>query len=194
MPRKTVNVNKGKKSTAAKTGKKTDTRKEFLAKELKGLIPKLDSEGLAFLIEQARVHLYNMQVDELNEAAVAANNAGARARSIAGKSATFGSKAAGSRGAGSAKGDNFRINGTESGSSYYLRYRNDDVMFSKDEMIRLVKIASAPASDMEIRERLYNWFDRERKDVFSVLPLTGKADSRLKVLSDMIKATFKLRK
>jgi hypothetical protein len=37
-----------------------------LARELRSLIPRLDAEGLVFLIEQAQVHLYNMQVDELN--------------------------------------------------------------------------------------------------------------------------------
>jgi len=40
-----------------KKNEKTDTEKDSLIKELRGLIPKLDSEGLAFLVKQARVHL-----------------------------------------------------------------------------------------------------------------------------------------
>ena len=54
-----------KTANAAKTAPK-DSEKDTLAKELRSLIPKLDTEGLRFLIEQANVHLYNMQVDVLN--------------------------------------------------------------------------------------------------------------------------------
>ena len=162
--------------------KKPDAQWESLAKELRGLIPKLDSEGLAFLVEQAKIHLYNMQVEELNKAAVAANAASAKAA---------GTK----RGQGTAKaeGGNLRIGGSESGSSYYLYYRNNDAMFSKDEMIRLVKIANAPGTDLEIRERLYNWFDRERKDVFAVVPIKDKFDDHLKALAALLKKNFKFR-
>jgi len=170
------------KSRAA--GKTVDAQREFLAKELKGLIPKLDSEGLAFLLEQARVHLYNMQVDELNDAAEAANKASARAKSISGKPVA---KEA-------AKAGNFRITGTESGSSYYLYYGNGDVMFSKNEMVRMVKIVNGEGTDLDIRERLYNWLDRERSDVFAVVPIAGKTDPRLKALAEIIRKNFKLRK
>jgi len=163
--------------------KKVNTHWDALARELRSLIPQLNDEGLAFLVEQARVHLYNMQVDELNKSADAVNVASARSKSISGKPARSVSK-----------GDNFRIDGTESGSSYYLHYKNDDAMFSRFEMIRLVKIVNAPGTDMEIRERLYNWFDRERRDIFAVLPISGKADTRLRTLAQMIRENFRLRK
>ena len=156
---------------------------ETLAKELKGIIPQLDSEGLAFLVKQARVHLYNMQVDELNKAAVAANAASARAAGITRSHKT--TKPA---------KETFRIDGSESGSSYYIFYRNSNVMFSKDEMTRLVKIANASGTDLEIRERLYNWFDRERKDIFALIPLADKFDERLKTLTALLKKKFKIRK
>jgi hypothetical protein len=58
---------RGKEEIMAK--KTVDTERESLVKELKSLIPRLDSEGLAFLVEQAKIHLYNMQVDELNKTA-----------------------------------------------------------------------------------------------------------------------------
>lgn len=185
MPKKAAAITTAAKPKSKK--KTVDARQEILAKELKGLIPQLDSEGLEFLVEQARVHIYNMQVDELNKAAIAEEEAFARSKSIAKKTAGVSAAAA-------SKGDNFSINGTESGSSFYLRYRNGDVMFSRDEMTRLAKIANAPASDMEIRERLYNWFDRERRDVFAVIPLTGRADSKLKTLAEMIRKNFKLKR
>jgi len=165
--------------------KTADTERESLAGELRDLIPKLDSEGLAFLVKQARVHIYNMQVDELNKAAVAANAAAARSHSIAGKSrASEKTKSA---------QENMNITGTESGSSYYLQYRNKNSMFSRSEMVQLVKIANGKGTDLEIRERLYNWFERERKDVFATVPMADKFDDRLKTLAALIKKSFKLR-
>lgn len=155
--------------------KKKDAEQDALAKELRQLIPKLDSEGLSFLIKQARVHLYNMQVDELNKAAAQAPAAKPR------------------QGTPSAKGGKLRIAGSESGSSYYLYCGNADVMFSRDEMLRLVKIAGAPGTDLEIRERLYNWFSRERKDVFAVMPMKDKFDEHLKALATLLKKSFKVR-
>jgi len=170
MAKKAVDT---KKSKVRKTVNK-DAGKESLAKELRKLIPQLDSEGLEFLIEQAKVHLYNMQVEELNKAADAANAASA------GKAPKSAAK-------------DFRIDGTESGSSYYLHYGNDSVMFTRDEMIRLVKIVNAEGTDPEIRERLYNWFDRERTDIFALVPIKNKIDIHLKTLAALIKKSFKIR-
>jgi hypothetical protein len=66
-------------------------------------------------------------------------------------------------------------------------------MFSRDEMTRLVKMVNAAGTDLEIRERLYNWFDRERKDVFSVVPAVDKFDPLLKALVKVLKTKFKIR-
>ena len=163
----------------AKSKSKATSDKAPLAKELRSLIPKLDSEGLAFLVEQARIHLYNMQVDELNKAAEAANAASSRKGTIAK--------------AGQSKADGFRIDGTDSGSSYYLYYRNGSVMLSRDEMIQLVKIVNANRSELENRELLYNWLARERKDIFALIPIKDQFDERLKILLRYIKKSFMLR-
>jgi len=160
--------------------RKPETDQEFYTKELHYLIPQLDTEGLIFLVEQARIHLYNMHVTELEQ-----SDESVSSKSPAGKKAE-GRKAVNE--------NSFSIDGAESGSSYYIHYGNDDIMFSRFEMIRLVKIANSPGTDLEIRERLYNWFDRERRDAFAVLPISGKADVSLKILAGMIKKTLKLRK
>jgi len=173
------NLNKPVKKTPEKDPK------TILANELRSMIPKLDSEGLAFLVEQARVHLYNMQVDELNRETIAASGKEAGAsRGRKTKSAGPKTKPTG----------NFRIEGTESGSSYYLYYRNNEMMFSRDEMTHLVKIVNAPGTDLEIRERLFNWFEHERLDAFAVIPMKDKFDASLKILVGLIKKTFKIRK
>ena len=183
------------KKTSKPTKKNTvkvDTEKESLTKELRGLIPKLDSEGLAFLLEQARVHIYNMQVDELNRAAIAANEAAAKtasARAAKGKSAAGKSKSVGKPIGGR---DGYSIAGTESGSSFYLLCPSDELMFSRSEMAHLVKIVNAKGTDLEIRERLYAWFERERRDAFSVIPIADKFDNRLKIVAGLLKKSFKL--
>ncbi|MCL2070515.1 MAG: hypothetical protein FWH19_05975 [Treponema sp.] len=167
----------------AKKKSKTDAVRESLAKELRSIIPKLDSEGLAFLVEQSRIHLYNMQVQELNKAAHAANSASSRKASIAkAKKADV-----------SSKKTSLRIEGSETGSSYYLYYRNSNLMFSRGEMAHLVKLVNASGTDMEIRERLYNWIERERRDIFAFLPIANKFDEQLKVLVKTIKKSFKPR-
>ena len=168
----------------AKKAAPADGERELLAKELKGLIPKLDSEGLAFLIEQARVHLYNMQVDELNRAAEAsAATAAAKTRSAAGKSKTQAKPGSARRG--------YSIAGSESGSSFYLYCPNDEIMFSRDEMGLLVKIVNGKGTDLEIRERLFNWIERERRDVFAAISIANKFDDNLKMLAALIKKSFK---
>jgi len=177
---------KQKTKAPAKPAKKAgpvDTERELLAKELKGLIPKLDSEGLAFLVEQARVHLYNMQVDELNRAAIAAEasatTAAAKRRSAAGGSKTQAKPKSGR--------ESYRIVGSESGSSFYLYCPNDEIMFSRGEMSQLIKIANGNGTDLEIRERLFNWFERERRDIFSAISIANKFDDKLKLLLGLIK-------
>ena len=172
-------------SKNASNGK--DAEWESLAKELRSLIPQLDSEGLAFLVQQARVHQYNMQVDKLNMAAEAANAASARATNAKVKTGKADTKSK-SKAEGS-----LRIGGSESGSSYYLYYGNNDVMFSRDEIVRLVKIANGPGTNLEVRERLFNWFEKERLDVFSTIPITDKFDDRLKALITLLKKNFSIR-
>ena len=51
----------GKKPAPARAAARSKARIELLA-----LLPELDEEGIAFLLEQARVHRYNMEVDRLN--------------------------------------------------------------------------------------------------------------------------------
>ena len=161
---------------------------ELLGKELKSLIPKLDSEGLSFLLEQAKIHLYNMQVDKLNKAAIADFKAAAnKTKTQAKKGNTKAAPVIKSK----ETEDKMSIRGSESGSSFYLFYRNSNVMFSKSEMNHLVKIANGDGTDLEIRERLYNWIARERKDIFALVPFSGRTDERLKTFAKQIKKSAK---
>ena len=153
-----------------------DSEQEALAKELKSLIPQIDSEGLSFLVQQARVHIYNMKVDELNNAASEVHSASIRSQSKtnAGKS--------------SSKKEKFTFNATSAG--YYMRYGGSGIMFSKTEMARLVKIVHSSTNDAS--GRLYTWFEQERRDVLSTISIADKFDERLKNMASVIKKNFKL--
>ena len=160
----------------AKKTNNRDVENESLREELQSLIPLLDQEGLAFLVSQARIHLYNMRVDEQNKAAIA--EAGKTGKASARKAAA-------------GKTTGFSIKGSESGSSFYLHYGNNDMMFSRAEMVALSKIVDGPGTDLEIRERLYNWFVRERSDIFALANIKDTLDERLKDLAAVIKKSAK---
>jgi hypothetical protein len=168
----------GKNAMAVKKQNKKTGLRETLAKELRSLIPRLDAEGLQFLIEQAQVHLYNMQVDELNKTFTRSADREAGKRKAEPKTPR--------------QSEDIRIEGSGSGSSFYLFYHSQSVMFSREEIIGLVKIVNGPGTALEIAERLFNWFDRERADVFALIPMTDKFDDRIKKIARIIKKNFKL--
>jgi hypothetical protein len=122
-----------------------------------------------------------MQVDELNEALARPAGRGAGAKKTD---------------PGAAKpprqSEDIRIEGSGSGSSFYLFYHGQSVMLSRDEIILLVKVVDGPGSAVEIAERLFNWFDRERADVFALIPMTDYFDPRLKKIAQIIKKNFKI--
>jgi len=172
---------RAKPKTAAGSKKKTPAatrERTALAAELKSLIPKLDEEGLAFLVKQAQVHLYNMQVDALNKTIVKEN---ARKKVSVVKPA---------RSAG--KGFT-EVKMSDSGSSYYIIYNNEWIAFAKDEITDIVKIALGSGTDLEIREKLYNWFSRERSDLLYTAAIGDKFDNNLKVLIALLRDNFKLK-
>ena len=170
---------------AKKTNTKTSSEWESLAKELRSLIPKLDEEGLAFLVEQAQVHLYNLQVDALNKTLIKSQQRAA-AKNAAAKSAGKGTAKT------SSPSDGFSdIKMSDTGSSYYIVYKTEWIMFSSAEMVKLVKIAGGEGTDLEIKERLFNWFARERTDLLRSAGIADKFDSKLKSLAVLLKKKFK---
>jgi hypothetical protein len=175
-----VNTRAAVKGTKVAAGKrKGDSGTKALADELVSLIPELDAEGLAFLIEQARVHLYNMRVVELDAAAVAAENVASAKR---GASRTGHGTAAGV--------DDFTIQASSDGSTYDLVWQGKWKMFTSDEMLAMVRITSNKDTAAEVGGRLYRWFLAERSDVLQDIPFSGLADPKLKAIVALLRKTF----
>jgi hypothetical protein len=152
--------------------KKPKVRKNPALDELIALLPELDDEGIAFLLEQAKVHHYNMEVEKLNAISDrAAAGASARAPKAAPQSA-------------------LRIERSADGSTYHLVAGGDWKMFTAEEMAALVRITRSGESAEEIARRLRAWFARERKDVYLDLGLDGPSIGMAKDIGKLILATF----
>ena len=180
------------KTVAAKAPprNRADADRKALAAELSGLIPELDAEGLAFLIEQARVHLYNMKVQDLEAAAEEAENASARAGKLA--SAKGGSSRA--KSGVSSGSEEFTIHAAENGSSYDLVWHDKWKMFTDEEMLAMVRITSSKDAVADVGGRLYRWFLAERRDVIADIPFSGLADPKLRKLVALLRKTFTVKR
>jgi hypothetical protein len=171
------------KAASSRSKKKSaggNKERDTLAKELKTLIPKMDEEGLAFLVKQAHVHLYNMQVDALNKTMV--KDEERRKKSVSVKKAK------------PAEEDFSDIKISETGSSYYIIYGNEWISFSKAEITAIVKVALGEGSELEIKERLFNWLSQERNDLLYAAAIANKFDNKLISLINLLKVNFKLKK
>jgi len=162
-------------------GRKTAVT-ETLTKELKSLLPKLDEEGLAFLVKQAHVHLYNMQVDALNQTIIKDAQRQKTKAIKTGKS-------------GKSDGKLFLdIKISESGSGYHILCDNQWISFTSGEITNMVKMVYAEGTELEIRGRLHNWLTQERADLLNTAGIANKFDDKLKELIALLKKNFKLKK
>jgi len=169
-----------KTKTTAKKPVKKSTEKDNLAKELKTLIPKLDEEGLAFLVKQAHVHLYNMQVDALNQTMI--KDEQRKSKTVSKPKKTEGN------------GRFIDIKISDSGSGYHILCNSEWISFTVKEITAMVKIVKGEGSDLEIRERLYNWLLHERSDLLNTAYIADKFDEKLKSLIILLNKNFKLKK
>ncbi len=180
--------------------KKETALHKKLGAELASLIGDLDEEGLAFLVEQARVHLYNMEVDRLAQRADDIETASENRK--AGKAGKAGTLSAGTgKGKGGGKGSakspgtgDFRIDRSSSGSSYHVISGGKWKMYNEDEMLAIVKICQSKDPILEVTERLCHWFETERPDTFPDLELGDHHDPRMKALVLFLRKKFAVRK
>lgn len=162
----------GTKHDKTKPGKE---RRPALLQELKKLIEELDEEGLDFLLEQAHVHRYNMEVERLNEAEER-------------KAAREGGGA--SSGGSAPRAPALRIERSKDGNTYHVVSAGRYKMFSADEMLALVRIAHGNPNTEEAARGLHRWMSRERIDALADLGISGPSDPSLQTLSRLIVKTF----
>lgn len=163
-----------KKSTAAaaQTRKQTAVEKS-LVKELTSLLPQLDEEGLSFLMEQANIHLYNMEVDRLNAL---------HETEIATVSDSDHTTAA----------HQLSIVRGDSSDVYHIVCNGKYSMFNSNEMLSIIRICHADEELIEIKSRLYHWFFTERRDFLNDNALADIHCPEFDVLIDLIRERFTL--
>ena len=159
-------------------------RRASLLKELKSLLEELDEEGLDFLLEQAHVHRYNMEVERLNEAEE--RREAGRAEAAAGRG---GKRPAAGRPA-SARVPPLRIERSQDGQTYHVVSGGRYKMFAAEEMLALVRIAHANPDPAEAGRGLYRWMSRERTDALADLGFAGPSDPGLAALAALLRSSF----
>ena len=156
------------------------TARDVLAAELRSMMKDLDEEGLAFLVEQARVHLHNMNVIRLEEELAAASRSD--------------KKGAAKKSASRLPAADFRIDRSPSGATYHIISGGKWKMFTDEEMLAMVKIAQSKDTLLEVAHRLWDWLARERPDAFEDLDLEDHHDPRTKELVKLLRKKFAVRK
>ncbi len=136
----------------AKSGK--DELLSLLAKAAKGL----DDEDLEFLLNQAHVLRYNKQVDKLGEEFRRAKNVvqGVKKKGRHGRSD--------SETVMTGPGEVEIVEKEESGN-FFIVVNNFRILFTRGEMRSLVRICHASADERDAANRLFNWFEKNRKDL-----------------------------
>lgn len=187
MAKKTAPVKKAapakKKVPAKKSAPAKKSVHDILAAELRSMIKDLDEEGLSFLVEQARVHLHNMNVVRLEE-------------ELASAARQSGKKGGGKKTAVATRmpAADFRIDRSPSGATYHIISGGKWKMFTDEEMLAMVKIAQSKDTLLEVSHRLWDWLDRERPDAFEDLDLEDHHDPRTKDLVKLLRKKFAVRK
>ena len=153
--------------------KKEPSERDKLLKELRSLIKEVDEEGLAFLIQQARVIQHNMKIDELNREAekLHQKKTGARPGKEAGVSIERGSF----------------------GRSYILVINNQRKIIDQEEILSLAEIARSAKTENTALDRLYRWIEANRDDILLDAAIEPK-DGNLRALYSTLKTQFKPKK
>jgi hypothetical protein len=148
--------------------------------DLIDLLPKLDEEGLAFLLEQARIHLYNMDVErQEREATTAATKAAAGSVSHKRPTAPKGNDPSG-----------FHIERSDDGETYHLVSGGVWKLFTASEMAAMVAVARGKGGEEELARRLHAWLERERRDALADFFLGARSGPSSIELVRVLKKTF----
>lgn len=151
----------------------TSAEKKDLLKRLDAILPRLDEEGLAFLLEQARVHEYNMAIDRENRE---------RSEALA-RGELFGEESGARSGHGKTKkpahpgnrkpAAGLALEKSDDGNTFHFVCEGRYKLFNASEMTAMIKILTARVSRKEADANLLAWLERERRDALSDLGVSG---------------------
>jgi hypothetical protein len=167
--------------------------KKALLRELEALLPQLDEEGLAFLLEQGRIHLYNMKVDELNALSQGMDQHTTRkSRNKDAKQPIDTPQKPGTR-TKVTRESSFQIKAGSGGGSYHVAYQGNWKLFSDTEMLKMVQIANGAGTQAERANRLFRWLRTERSDVLQDIPFQSAQNPLFVEFLSLLQKTFRIR-
>lgn len=160
--------------------KKDSTKKELLT-QLKALIKELDDEGLLFLIEQANVLRYNMTVDKVNKSTINKQKSNNKIKS---------SKSNNSK---SNRKNSIKIIMDDDKKNFILQIDSQRKFLTRAEFVDMVKVSQS--STLQTGSiKLYQWLNKERKDVLIDCSIHSNVDPKLKEIVKLIKENYKVKK
>lgn len=161
-----------------------DIDRKKVLKDLRALLPKIDDEGLSFLLRQAKVLVHNNKIDKLNEEIDELNVE----RSKAGKkkSAQKGKK----KGAGKS-GIFIDIEDRPNTSSFILKTPDTRKILNRAELRAVAKICHANPDAPSGASALYRWLKKERSDILSDARIRDPHSPLLADLYHLVKGRYK---
>jgi len=158
----------------AKKANENSGEKVKLQNELKKLIKNIDEEGLIFLIKQANVIAYNMQVDKINSMQVESQKSG---KNKSKNKSTY---------------EAIEIIAGENNSNFIIRIDTTRKFFSAEDFRGMIKICQLDVNETEKSARLFRWLMNERKDFLIDNNIRDGNNINLKKLIEMIKSRYKI--
>lgn len=175
---KTTKSAKAGTAKSAKKAAKGGSQKELLAKKLKDLIKKIDTEGLIFLLKQAHVIIHNQDIDRINQEMDKLSAAGKNARQTKAKTrAPY-------------------VVDIEEGAGakhFVLVVAGKRKMLARDEMRKLVSICQTAGGAPNAAARMFNWLKANRSDVLLDTGITNARSTTLSAVYDIIKKRYKVK-
>ncbi|MBN2737407.1 MAG: hypothetical protein JXR70_10540 [Spirochaetales bacterium] len=146
---------KTKSSPKKSTVPKQSVQQKRLLKELQGLLPQIDEEGLIFLLKQAQVLVHNQQIDKINREIVEYEEKKRDNKAV--KSGQTKSKKQNAEAI---------VSIEDTGKKNFILIFNGARKFlDLEEMRSLVKISHGADGSGEGILRLYKWLARNRQDI-----------------------------
>ncbi|HEQ71391.1 MAG TPA: hypothetical protein ENN69_02790 [Spirochaetia bacterium] len=165
----------------AKPVKKAGGKRRVLANELRSLIPKIDEEGLMFLLKQAQTIMHNLNVDRINKALD--------------QSARTGKKTAGKSGARAAAVPSIvRIEDSSAGKHFVVVLGRERKMFTREELRKIVGISHAGKNDATSGQQIFSWLKKNRSDVLVDVGIGSGTHPLLKKLAGYLRTNYKVKK
>lgn len=161
----------GKKTTAAGKKKAVSSQKTKLQNELKKIIKDINEEGLLFLIEQANVIKYNMQIEKINKLQASQPKQNSFSKTTANYKIT--------------------IKAEDNNQNFIVTLGTEKKFFSREDFRGMVLVCQSKDPIVEVSKRLYGWLDRERRDILIDLGINSTSHQLLKNLIKEVKSKYK---